>query len=151
RTTDSGGLVRQSALVQVDFDPAAIGRHHPVTAAVVGDCASVARAMVTMLDEAGVAPTDYASGALARRVAAGDRHRYQDRSGDGTIDIRTAMDMIDRAFPADRTLVGDTGRFMIPAFTRFTVRHPRDYVHGVNFTAIGLGMGLAVGAAIGSG
>jgi len=150
-TTAEGGLVAKRRVVQVDVDPAALHRHQSVTAAVQGDAAAVADAMIALLDEAEVKPTGFASPELASRLAARRDDDFTDVSTDNDVDIRTALLRLEKAFPADRTLVFDGGRFIFSAFKLLHVPHPRNYVHTVNFGSIGLGMGNAIGAAVGSG
>lgn len=150
-TTAQGAVLADRRVVQVDVDPAALGRFQGVTAAVQGDAAVVADAMVALLDEAEVKPTGFASPGLASRLAARRDDDFVDLSTDRDVDLRTVLLRLERSFPEDRTLVFDGGRFIFNSFKLLHVRHPRDYVHTVNFGSIGLGMGNAIGAAVGSG
>ena len=72
---------------------------------------------------------------------------HQHRRG---VDLRTAMLRVEEAFPDDRTLVHDGGRFIFQAFKLLHAPDPRAYVHTVNYGSIGLGMGNAVGASFGA-
>lgn len=150
-TTAEGSVLAGKRVVQVDVDRAALERHQSVHASVIGDAATAADAFVEMLDEAEIKPTGFASPELAERLATRTDTAYQDVSTDETVDIRTAMVRLDAAFPVDRALVLDGGRFVFSGFRLFHVTHPRDYVHTVNFGGIGHGMGNAIGAAVGSG
>lgn len=150
-TTAEGSVLDGRRVVQVDLDPAALHRYQTVDAAVVGDVAAAAEAMIDLLDAAEIKPTGFASPALATALAERRDDDYQDASTDTHVDIRTAMRRIEEVFPEDRALVFDGGRFVFNAFKLLHVRHPRDYVHTVNFGSIGLGMGNAIGAAVGSG
>ncbi len=116
----------------------------------VGDVVPVTEAFVNLLDEAEVKPTGFASPQLADRLAGRDEHAYKDNSTDRTVDIRTAMLKVEAAFPDDRTLVHDGGRFIFQAFKLLHAPDPRAYVHTVNYGSIGLGMGNAVGASFGA-
>ena len=150
-TTAEGSLLSGKAVVQVDRDQEAIGRFHGVDFGVHGDAGMVADAIVAMLDEAEVKPSGYASPALAQRLASRSDADFTDQSTDSTVDHRTAILKLDEAFPTDRALVFDGGRFIFQCFTMFHVQHPSQYHHTVNFGSIGLGMGNAIGAAVGSG
>ena len=149
-TTAEGANLDGKRVVHVDVDRASLRRFSPVHVAVVGDCAQVADAFVELLDEAEAKPTGFASPRLAERLAGRAEDGFADRSTEETVDIRTALLRLDRAFPRERTLVFDGGRFVFEAFTRMHVTEPRAYVHTVNFGSIGLGMGNAVGASFGA-
>jgi acetolactate synthase I/II/III large subunit len=149
-TTAEQSLLSGKRVVQVDIDRDAIGRWAPVDVGVIGDTAVVADSIMAMLDEAEVGPTAFASDALAEKLASGDRHGFADRSTDRTIDLRTAVRRLEDAFPAERTLVIDAGRFIGQAFTMLHVPEPSAYVHTANFGSVGLGMGCAIGASFGA-
>ena len=149
-TTAEGSLLAKKQVVQVDVDRDSINRYSVTDAAVIGDAAVTADTIVTWLDEADAKPTGFASDELAERLAAGPDDAYTDRSTGQTVDIRTALRMIDQAFPADRTVVLDGGRFIRHTFTALRVPEPSAFVHTLNFGAIGLGMANAVGAYFGA-
>lgn len=151
-TTANGSLLEGRAVVQVDTDATALGAYRPVDAPVVGDAASFADAMVEFLDLADVPASAFASPEMASRLAA-LRHGGPGSSGDATadMDLAAAMHRIEAAFPRDRALVIDAGRFIFTALQVFRVPEPGRYVHTANFGSIGLGMGNAIGAAIGTG
>jgi acetolactate synthase-1/2/3 large subunit len=149
-TTAEGSLLAKKQVVQVDVDSGAINRYAVADAAVIADAAITADTIVSWLDEAGTKPTGFASAELAERLAAGTGQSYADRSTGQSVDIRTALQMIDQAFPADRTVVLDGGRFIRHTFTALRVPEPAAFVHTLNFGAIGLGMANAVGAWFGA-
>jgi acetolactate synthase-1/2/3 large subunit len=149
-TTAEGSALDGKKLVQVDIDRAALAQHSRVHVGVVGDATTVADGLVSWLDEAEVKPTGFASPELAERLAARSGHDFKDRSTEATVDIRTALTRLESAFPKERTLVLDGGRFIHHALRLLHVPEPRAYVHTVNFGSIGLGMGNAVGAAFGA-
>jgi acetolactate synthase I/II/III large subunit len=149
-TTSEGSLVANKHVVHVDRDPAVLNRWAVADAAVVGDAATVARTFVTWLDEAEIPPTGFASAELAEQLTARAAIPAKDRSTEHTVDLRTALRRVDEAFPADRTLVQDGGRFLLTSFTELHVPEPGAYLHTVNFGSIGLGMGNAVGAYFGA-
>ncbi|MDT0202691.1 thiamine pyrophosphate-binding protein [Nocardioides sp. AE5] len=150
-TTAQGSMLEGRAVVQVDSERAALGRFQAVEAAVHGDAGVVADALVTMLDEAEVKPTGFASPGLAERLTKRSDADFVDQSTEHSVDHRSAILRLEAAFPAEKTLVFDGGRFIMQCLHMFHVRHPKDYVHTINFGSIGLGMGHAIGAAQGSG
>lgn len=149
-TTAEGSGLQGKKVVHVDIDRAAIEQFSSVHAGVVGDVVPVTEAFISWLDEAEVKPTGFASPHLAERLASRDEQAYKDVSTEETVDIRTAMLKVEAAFPADRTLVHDGGRFIFQAFKLLHAPDPQAYVHTVNFGSIGLGMGNAVGASFGA-
>lgn len=149
-TTAEGSVLAGTKVVHVDADPSALRRFADIDAGVVGDVVPVVEAFVAMLDEAGIAPTGFASPQLADRLAARDGSGYPDLGTGHTVDIRTALRRVDAAFPAERTVVTDAGRFLRHAFTHVHVPTPQAFVNTVNFGSIGLGMGNAIGAHVGA-
>jgi thiamine pyrophosphate-dependent acetolactate synthase large subunit-like protein len=63
------GVAAYKPIVQVDDDHAAVGRFHPVTAAVLGDTERTLDALITALDQAGPVQAE------DQRGTAPDRHR----------------------------------------------------------------------------
>jgi thiamine pyrophosphate-dependent acetolactate synthase large subunit-like protein len=149
-TTAEGAMLAGKAVIQVDDDRDALGRFCTIDAGVVGDAGTVADAMVELLDMADVRPAGYASAHLADRLAARSDADYSDLSTETTVDHRTVVRRLEDLFSGDKTLVFDGGRFIYTCFTMFHVSHPSHYHHTINFGSIGLGMGTAIGAAIGS-
>ena len=147
-TTSDGFLTEKRRVVQVDDDRRALGRFVVPDVAVLGDAAASADAFVALLDEAEIRPTGFASPELADQLASGGG-APGDRSTNATVDIHTAVRRVDAAVPADRTVVTDSGRFVFSAWPVIGVHDPRHFVHTANFSSIGLGMGTAIGAAVG--
>lgn len=149
-TTAEGSLLLGKRVVHVDTDRSALERFAGTDSGVVGDAAAVADAFVTLLDEAEVEATGFASPQLSERLARRDDHAYEDVSTDRSVDLRTALLKVEEALPDDRTLVDDGGRVVVRAFELLHVRDPRAYVYTVSFGAIGMGMGNAIGAWFGA-
>jgi thiamine pyrophosphate-dependent acetolactate synthase large subunit-like protein len=84
---------------------------------------------------------------MADRLAAWDpAASIRDASTDTSVDLRTAMLRLDAAFPRDRTVVVDGGRFAHAAMGMLGVPDPSAYLHTLHFGSIGLGLAEAVGA-----
>lgn len=161
-TTRHGRLIGpETVLIQVDRDPAAIGRHRPVTHSVVGDAAAVARAVVAALEiegEAAAAPAGHRTPQVQARLTA--RGRWNDEpltehGGDlgtsgpeGRIDPRVLSDALDRMLPAQRTVAVDSGNVMGYPAQWLRVPDEHGFVFTQAFQAIGLGLATAVGAAL---
>jgi thiamine pyrophosphate-dependent acetolactate synthase large subunit-like protein len=148
-TTADGSYLANKTVVHVDVDRAAF-RTAGDDIDVVGDAATVADDLDSWLDELALRPTGFASPQLAERLATASEHGFADRSADQHVDIRTAILRVERALPEERTLVLDAGRFALHAWRLMHVPKPRAYVHTASFGSIGMGMGNAVGAALGA-
>lgn len=148
-TAAHGDLVRGKSIVHCDVDPRALGRHVPVDAGIVGDVGCTAAAIRRMLEEADIAPRGFNSESLQRRLAQRDpRTEFTDASGEGTLDMRTAMIELDAQLPPSRSVITDTGRFMGAPWKYLHVGGEGRFHHTVNFGSIGLGLSTAIGAAV---
>jgi acetolactate synthase I/II/III large subunit len=143
-TTAEGALVDDKRVVHVDIDRTRLNRFTRATVTVAADAASAARDFMRLLDEAEVPSSTFIDRAT-RRIAARPADT-DDRGTDDTVDIRTALGLVDRMVPSDRIVVTDNGRFIKHAFVALHVENPSRYVHAVNFGSIGLGMATALGA-----
>lgn len=149
-TAGHGSLLRGKAVVQVDADPAAIGRWFPVDAHVVGDAREVARTMTAWLRQAehradaGLCTTE-----LAEQLAAWTPgSEFEDRSGPDRVDLRTLTIALDELLPRDRNLVTDVGRYVMAPLRYLSVQQPEAAVAPLGFGAVGQGPGVAVGVAL---
>lgn len=151
-TTRHGRLVRSpTRVVQVDLDAAAIGAHVRVDRGVVADAAEAARALVAELDRRGTHRTGFRTGGLAEAIAS-RRWRdepYDDASTGNAIDPRTLSIALDDLLPAARTVATDSGHFMGWPATYLAVPDPSGFVFNQAFQSVGLGLGAAIGAAVG--
>jgi thiamine pyrophosphate-dependent acetolactate synthase large subunit-like protein len=143
-TSDGGALLEGKHVVQVDLDPTSLLAPRTVAAAVHGDAERVAVQLLQWLEEAEVSARSFASAEPAARLA---QHSPTVADGVG-LTMPAALDLLERAFPGERTLVLDGGRFIHHALRRLRVPHPSAYVHTVNFGSIGLGLAAALGAAV---
>jgi acetolactate synthase I/II/III large subunit len=143
-TTAEGALLDDKRVVHVDVDRARLNRFSHVTVAVAADAASAAGDFVRLLDEAEIPKTTFIDRAV-QRIAARSAETT-DRGTNETVDIHTALSLVDSIVPSDRVLVTDNGRFIKHAFVALHVAHPSRYAHAVNYGSIGLGIGVALGA-----
>jgi len=147
-TTGEGSLLTGARVVQIDTDPAALNHHRVVDAPVVGDAAAVAAEFVRLLDEVSFTPAEFA--VRAARLATQGTARKPAEQQPGTLDVDESLRMINRSFPAERSLVLDAGRFFHHAAFNVRTGAVNSYVHTLEFGCIGLGMGNAIGAAAGT-
>ncbi|MEU3164849.1 thiamine pyrophosphate-binding protein [Streptosporangium sp. NPDC006930] len=155
-TMRHGTLIgRDTTVVQVDLDDAALGAHRPVHLGVVGDVALTARAAARLLGES-IPDGDgdgagYRSAGLAARIAGENRWRdvpYVDESGDGRIDPRTLTIELDDLLPTERVVSIDSGNFMGYPSMFLDVPDERGFCFTQAFQSIGLGLATAIGAAL---
>ncbi|MER6177247.1 thiamine pyrophosphate-binding protein [Streptosporangium sp. NPDC001681] len=149
-TMRHGTLIgRDTTVVQVDLEAAALGTHRPVHLGVTGDVARTARAVTRLLGDD--TRTGYRSAALATRIAGENRWRdvpYTDESGDGRIDPRTLTIELDDLLPAERVLSIDSGNFMGYPSMFLDVPDERGFCFTQAFQSVGLGLATAIGAAL---
>ncbi|HEU0196825.1 MAG TPA: thiamine pyrophosphate-binding protein [Nevskiaceae bacterium] len=148
-TASRGDLLKGKRVVQINPVATEIGRYFPVTAALVCDPGLAADAMVAVLDDAQIAGSGARTEDLRQALAQQHVPAHMSKPPrDNTVDFLEALDVVDRAFPQERVYVTDCGRFILGAWTRISVQRPQDFVHVMGFTAIGLGLGEAIGAAL---
>ncbi|MEM9851972.1 MAG: thiamine pyrophosphate-dependent enzyme, partial [Pseudomonadota bacterium] len=145
-TTDHGALMKDSRLVQVDINPAAIGNIVHPDAAIVSDAGPAAKKIHYWLDEAEIPPSGF-----TKDIGAADLRHYPDppdKTPEGRVNYVRALQALDAALPDNRIFVTDVGRFMLEAWVRIRVSDPSSFVPATNFTSIGLGLPEAIGAAV---
>ncbi|GAA0824234.1 thiamine pyrophosphate-binding protein [Streptosporangium amethystogenes subsp. fukuiense] len=149
-TMRHGTLIgRDTTVVQVDLEAAALGAHRPAHLGVTGDVARVAREVTRLLGDD--TRTGYRSAALATRIAGENRWRdvpYTDESGGGRIDPRTLTIELDDLLPAERVLSIDSGNFMGYPSMFLDVPDERGFCFTQAFQSVGLGLATAIGAAL---
>jgi acetolactate synthase-1/2/3 large subunit len=145
-------LVQGRRLLQIDVDPAEIGKNYPVTVGLVGDARQVLREVDFQIERDGkwVDGSEDAGVRLARvRAVKTMAGRWADPKGMDSLasplhPARVVAELR-RALPDDGILFTDIGNVMAWALHYFTVREP-----GTFFINMGFGsMGHAVAASIG--
>ena len=151
-TRFQGGATRNWAvklpgrLTHLDADPAVIGRNYPADVSVVGDAALGLAAIRQALDGGGAVDPDW----TPRAVEIRDSVRATIRSQIGP-DYESIMDTIRELLPRDGIIARDA---TVPAYLwgnrLIPILEPRTSIHSTS-AAIGPGLPLAIGAAIGTG
>jgi thiamine pyrophosphate-dependent acetolactate synthase large subunit-like protein len=150
-TTRHARLVNPSAtVIQVDHDPDAIGAHHRVDLAVVGDLAESARALLAEVRGRSASPSRWRSPEVAEQITSGTWQQtpFDDTSTQDRIDPRALSLELDRVLPEDRCVAIDSGHFMGYPAMYLRVPDERAFVFTQGFQAVGLGLGSAIGAAV---
>lgn len=150
-TTRHGQLIHpQATMIQVDHEAGAIGGHHRVDVAVVGDAGEASRTLLEQLDRTHVSLPGWRSPRLAERLRTERWHDWAyDDAGDSThIDPRTLSLTLDRLLPAARTVATDSGHFMGYPAMYLQVPDARGFVFTQAYQSVGLGLASAIGAAV---
>jgi acetolactate synthase I/II/III large subunit len=146
-TTDRGKLMKGKRVVQVNDDPAAVGRNFHPDAALVADAGLTADNFVYWLDEAEIAPSGFTD-ELDTEALTAHPPAQAERAPPCCVNYVHALDLLEEALPRDRILTTDGGRFMTEVWCRISAPHPRQFLVTANFGSIGLGLQEAIGAAI---
>jgi acetolactate synthase-1/2/3 large subunit len=146
-TTDQGKLMKGKRVVQVNNDPAAIGRNFHPDAALVADARLTAENIVYWLDEAEVQPSGF-SKELDTATLTAHPPGKPEKAKPGFVNYEYALDRLEAALPENRIVVSDGGRFMTEVWCRISGTGPQSYLVTVNFGSIGLGLQQAIGASV---
>jgi thiamine pyrophosphate-dependent acetolactate synthase large subunit-like protein len=151
-TMRHGRLIGPGATVlQVDDDPAALGRHRPEALGVVGDVRATATAVLARWQEEPSAPMGYRTDTVRARLDHGLRWRdvpYDDDSTGTAIDPRTLSIALDDLLPRERVIAVDSGNFMGYPSMYLSVPDERGFCFTQAYQSIGLGLATAIGAAL---
>jgi len=149
--TRTGELLDGVTVVQCDTDSTAFGRYAAApTLALHADAAATARVLAEELARRGHSSRGFRNDDVRRRLAEHDPlDDFVDESTEGNLDPRAAVIALDRALPRDRTLVVDGGHFTGFPCMYMSVPEPAAFVFAIDFGSTGLGLGTAIGAAIG--
>jgi thiamine pyrophosphate-dependent acetolactate synthase large subunit-like protein len=144
-TTDRGALFEGKRVIQCNLDEAALGATLEVDEQLQGDSAAIARALLSLLIEAGIGPSGWYHGADRPQVL-GPTPAHTDGRQPGTVDLEEAVLWIEEHAPMQRSLIIDGGRFVYPVFRWVTAPDARAYVHTLGSGSIGLAVANAIGA-----
>ncbi|MBL7499594.1 thiamine pyrophosphate-binding protein [Frankia sp. CNm7] len=157
-TMRHGKLIGPGAtVVQVDADPARLGRARPVDLGIWGGVTETAEAVLDILDDHfdsrgwDRADAGYQTPRIAARIAAElrwDQVPYDDESTASRIDPRTLSIELNRLLPAERVVSIDSGNFMGWPSMYLDVPDENGFCFTQAFQSIGLGLATGIGAAI---
>lgn len=149
RTTDHGALIDGRTIIHCDTSADNIGRYTPVDIAIIADAKAAALAMIDRLVEADFRPRSFRTSLLGGGVLnRSPRDDYRDRSTSTTLDMRTAMIVLDEILPRDRVVAVDGGRFMAVPWRYLHAPGADAVVQTTAFGSIGLGTAATIGAAV---
>jgi acetolactate synthase-1/2/3 large subunit len=138
---------KTATFVQIDIHPEEIGRNRPVDLGIAADARSAMEALSAGLsahDFAGFESTQWVTDAMiARRARIDELGRYPDAEIHPYQIGRALEDML----PRHAVVVGDGADILNWLHGVFFVKHPRCYMDHYPFGSMGVGTGLALGAA----
>jgi thiamine pyrophosphate-dependent acetolactate synthase large subunit-like protein len=148
-STVAGTALPSAPLIQIDKRRGNVGRNYWADVSLVGDCKLVVQQLLDSLPPGGQLDDSFHSESTAAAIAAWDPvGDYISGATSRTVDPRDIALELDRLLPAQRQVVTDVGNFFgfIPA--HITVPDPSRFMLSSDFSAIGLGLGTALGAAL---
>ena len=141
-TTRHGELVAGATLVQVDDTSEALGATRPVALGVLGDVASTARDVLTVVD----GQEGYRTAEIAERLRAVPT-APEEVVGE-RIDPAVLSAALDELLPLERTVAVDSGNFMGHPSSYLRVPDEAGFCLTQGFQSVGLGLATAIGAAL---
>jgi len=143
--SDHTGIAPYKPIVQVDFDPSALGRFHPVTVPVLGDVAVTADLMTTGLD-GGFAAVDQRAD-VAERWAIWRTEKARRSADDDGARVASAriFEVLSRLAPDDAVIAVDVGNNTYSFGRYFECRRQSILMSGY-LGSIGFGFPAAMGA-----
>ncbi len=139
------GIASYKPIVQVDFDPMALGRFHPVTVPVLGHVGVTARLLTAQVTESEVR-ADQSGDVRARwKIWHSEKQRrIQDDRGQG-VSSAAVFDAMTRIVPEDAVLAVDVGNHAYSFGRYFECTHQSILMSGY-LGSIGFGFPAAMGA-----
>lgn len=122
-----------------------LGKHAPIAAGVAGDVIATAARLSEELEQS---PPTQRSEAVARRIKAAKESTFEDVTSDGLVDPRMVLQRLDSMLPAQRTICIDGGwHGALPL--SLGIPDASAFVFSQAHQSVGLGIGAAIGVAIG--
>ncbi|MEZ5143392.1 MAG: thiamine pyrophosphate-binding protein [Acidimicrobiales bacterium] len=139
------GIAPYKPIVQVDADPAGLGRFHPVEIPILGDAAVTARRLRAFVSTTAARADQAAELAERWRIwRAEKRRRMDDDQGNGVASA-AVFDAMSRLVPTDAVLTVDVGNHAYSFGRYFESRGQRVLMSGY-LGSIGFGLPAAMGA-----
>jgi thiamine pyrophosphate-dependent acetolactate synthase large subunit-like protein len=146
-TTADGTLFADVPVIHIDADRAVLGRNFSAALPVVADARSTVVSLLARLPERGADSKPFHRPAVIDALV-GPLYRGLDESSDGELDVRVVVAILDELLPDDRVVVLDGGRFMAAPGRYVHVPGPDAFRLTADFGSIGVGLGVAMGAAV---
>lgn len=147
-TTGLGASFPDAQVVQVGVERSHLGRYSRADIAVVGDAKITAeRALAALPSDAGADKVFHSPESLARLQDIDTLEGFEVKTTQWTIDPRALSVELEKVLPENRVLACDVGNFLGFVPPHVFLDGPDDFFYLYDFSAIGLGFGLALGVA----
>lgn len=148
-TAMRGQLLSPSAsVIRCEIDPGRASNLPQTRLALVGDAGAFVRALESELVRRDQESEGFRPRAKPQMISFDPRTEFKAVHEEGALDPRELCIRLDGMIPNDRTVVTDAGHFFGYPVAYLHVPDGRSFVCGIDFGSIGLGIGLAMGAAI---
>lgn len=140
--TGAGKVSLPDTVVQIDIDPAQIGRRRPVTLGIVADAGTALSALLDSLDdlsEGRSIPTE-----TIASLREGARRYARQTYGESVV----MLDAVREALPRKGVIVADSTMMSYAAADYLPTYEPRTFYYPQELGTIGLGIPMAMGAKI---
>jgi thiamine pyrophosphate-dependent acetolactate synthase large subunit-like protein len=137
--TGAWSLRLPDRIIQIDLDPAEIGRNYPVEAGVVGDAGIALSALEAELDRLGHQPQEWRDNEVAKTLG-------QISEAVGTPIEIEVLDQIRSALPPESLVFNDPTTLAFWARSHWKSDRPRTWFVPSGFGTLGYGLPAAIGA-----
>lgn len=150
-TTMYGELLKGKRVIFVNEDAHEFGRHVQATSNILGNPISVVAEIIDQLDAAEIAGSGFVVEEDIRDVADKISRPPVLPNGKEGVDVREWLRAIEKCVENQNySLITGAGRAPNHAWHEFHVQHPKNFFPSINYGAIGMTLGPAIGAAIGT-
>lgn len=148
-TTHRGTLFPGAKVIQFDSDSSALGRFYRPVVAIHADARRGALALADELAKRGYSNPGFRRPEVANQVARDQAEVLSRNEGHaGAVDPHRLLALLDRVLPPDRAVVVDAGHQLTFACSHLSVPDPTAFFFPIEFQAIGIGLGVAMGVAL---
>jgi acetolactate synthase I/II/III large subunit len=149
-------LPSAARLIHVDCDAGQIGAYQRPELGIIGDVRAVASGITRCIDALELQPSSFWTSAPGQAVVQAaisapttPKPIPQFVGGAGArLPIRLALALAENALPPDRIVIADAGLFLGFLYDGLSVPDAKSWLWTMDFGSIGLGLAMAIGAAI---
>lgn len=150
-TTRGGTFCPDACLIQIDIDTDNIGKLVKPDIAIIGDALSTVSAINQQLEKKGHrGKQGYRSDKITKKVTDAWKFKYGPfAEATGVMDPQQVVTELNEIVPKQRTVVCEAGHYCLFSSTGMDVPDPTGFIFGNDFAAMGVGLGMSIGAALG--
>ena len=150
-TTKHGNLFPDARVIQIDTQPDRMGETVHPEVGILGDAKATVSALNAYFDWEEIPPKQgYRSEDVALLVAGSRPGRERSYvESPGLLDPNLVVAELSKALPADSVVVTEGGHFVLFVATQMEVSGPDAFIWGADFSAVGVGIPMSIGVAVG--